>query len=115
MDERDRSIIAQSSGAQASTIIAALIASGDKTDLANKFDTWRRHIYEGVMQTVGAATTGAGATPAQTAPAAQQPSSNGHFCQHGPREWVTGTSKRTGKDFKGWFCPQKQCEPEFVK
>lgn len=36
-------------------------------------------------------------------------------CAHGQMQWKAGTSKTSGKDYAGWFCPSKdrnnQCSP----
>lgn len=42
---------------------------------------------------------------------------DGPRCPHGARIWKSGTGKKTGKPYKGWFCPQREsdCEPLFVK
>lgn len=42
---------------------------------------------------------------------------DGPRCPHGARIWKSGTSRSTGKPYKGWFCPQRgsDCEPLFVR
>jgi len=41
-----------------------------------------------------------------------------HFCTHGDRVLREGTSPKSGKPYRAWFCPQPrdstdQCEPEW--
>lgn len=40
-------------------------------------------------------------------------------CAHGSMKYKEGTSKSSGKQYKGWFCAapygQNQCPPQFVK
>ncbi len=58
---------------------------------------------------VGAATPAQPAAPVSVAPSASQP----HSCAHGPRTFREGTNK-SGKDYKGYFCAEDQCSPEWV-
>lgn len=54
-----------------------------------------------------------------THPQAQPAPADAKSCAHGAMKWKEGTSKSTGKSYKGWFCPapygQTQCEPQFVR
>lgn len=40
-------------------------------------------------------------------------------CNHGEMKWRQGTSRTSGKEYKGWFCPApqgaNQCPPKFEK
>ena len=66
--------------------------------------------------------------PVAVAPAAVQPTSEtaapaaapaGHVCRHGAMVYKTGTSQKTGREWKAWMCPSPnradQCEPEFIR
>lgn len=54
-----------------------------------------------------------------THPQAQTVPADAQSCAHGPMKWKEGTSKSSGKAYKGWFCGapygQTQCEPKFVR
>lgn len=54
-----------------------------------------------------------------THPQAQPAPADAKTCAHGTMKWKEGTSKSSGKSYKGWFCPapygQSQCEPQFVR
>jgi len=127
VDDRERSICAQSAGAQAATIVAALIQvnADPEAKWSDTFDRWRKHIYEGTFALAGispdsppetmpvSGVTSAGPVP-QHAPQAPA-SGNGHFCAHGSREFVQGVSKKNNKPYKMWKCAAGVCEPEFVR
>ena len=58
--------------------------------------------------------------PQAQAPAPKAPQATGSStppCKHGTRVFKNGTSKKTGKPWKGWMCPienrDEQCEPIF--
>lgn len=57
--------------------------------------------------------------PTVTHPQAQSVPADAPSCNHGPMKWKEGTSRSTGKSYKGWFCtaPQgtNQCSPQFVR
>ncbi len=52
-----------------------------------------------------------------TAPAVTRqgpPSDTDPSCEHGPGKWASGTNKKTGKPYQGWYCPApfgKGCNP----
>lgn len=54
-----------------------------------------------------------------THPQAQSAPTDAPTCAHGSMKWKEGSSKSTGKPYKGWFCGapygQTQCSPQFVK
>jgi hypothetical protein len=54
-----------------------------------------------------------------THPQAQSAPTDAPTCVHGSMKWKEGSSKSTGKPYKGWFCGapygQVQCSPQFVK
>lgn len=35
-------------------------------------------------------------------------------CQHGPMNFRSGTSKKNGKAWSGWFCGQNQCPTQWA-
>ncbi len=80
------------------------------------------HRVDAEFKAVGTAVKGLSAPPAQNAtpfPAAAQGGGGGApgpACAHGPRVFVSGTSTKTGKPWKGWDCPAKgspgACQPE---
>ncbi len=55
-----------------------------------------------------------GTTPS-TSSAPTPPSEASPTCIHGPRKYLAGISKKTGKPYKMWVCPQpqgaEQCQP----
>lgn len=42
------------------------------------------------------------------------PETNAPKCQHGTNIWKEGVGAKTGKPFKGWFCPWDKCPPVWV-
>jgi len=89
-----------------------------------------------ILQTGGVFTTGAnvayavkslGATvidepvwAPSTPPAAPAPSGSEPACKHGPMTLRTGVSEKTGKPWKGYFCPTPkgapdQCDAKFIR
>ncbi|MET0466972.1 MAG: hypothetical protein ABW007_27685 [Chitinophagaceae bacterium] len=63
-------------------------------------------------------TVAASAEPAVTHPQATG-AADAPTCTHGSMKYKEGTSRSTGKQYKGWFCPAPQgagqCAPQFVK
>lgn len=55
------------------------------------------------------------AAPFATAPTATPPQSSAPTCIHGPRKHLSGVSKKNGKPYSMWVCPQPQgadqCSP----
>lgn len=51
---------------------------------------------------------------------AQPPNRNGQAgsqartCRHGEMKWKSGTSRKTNKPYKGYFCPANECPPQFI-
>lgn len=54
-------------------------------------------------------------------PQATSSPSDAPSCSHGSMKYKTGTSNKTGQEYKGWFCPAPygaaggQCAPKFIK
>lgn len=52
-------------------------------------------------------------------PQAQTSPADAPTCNHGTMKYKEGTSKGSGKPYKGWFCPapygQQQCSPQFIR
>ena len=48
------------------------------------------------------------AAPYATAPTATPPQSSAPTCIHGPRKHLSGISKKNGKPYSMWVCPQPQ-------
>lgn len=46
-------------------------------------------------------------------PSNEPPAAPGPSCMHGPMNFRSGTSKKTGKAYSGYFCPENQCSPQF--
>lgn len=56
----------------------------------------------------------------QQAPAPALPSAAAPQCQHGTKEYISGTSQKTGKPWKAWACPARRddptkCEKEWIR
>lgn len=49
----------------------------------------------------------------QASPVAQQGGAPAPSCIHGQRVFRSGTSKKTGKPYSGWYCPADQCSVEW--
>lgn len=43
----------------------------------------------------------------------QQQQAPGPGCMHGARVYRSGISKKTGKAYSGWYCPQNQCDVQW--
>lgn len=54
-----------------------------------------------------------GGSYAQSSPVAQQGGAPAPSCIHGQRVFKSGTSKKTGKPYSGWYCPADQCSVEW--
>jgi hypothetical protein len=44
---------------------------------------------------------------------ANEPTGPGPSCVHGPMNFRSGTSKKTGKPYSGWFCSDNVCQAQF--
>jgi hypothetical protein len=42
-----------------------------------------------------------------------EPTGPGPSCVHGPMNFRSGTSKKTGKPYSGWFCSDNVCQAQF--
>lgn len=56
----------------------------------------------------------------QYAPSPALPSAAAPQCQHGVKEYISGTSQKTGKPWKAWACPARRddptkCEKEWIR
>ena len=61
--------------------------------------------------------SGQQAAPQQPVQRQAQTQGPGPSCQHGPMAWRQGVSKKSGKEYKGWFCQTQgsDCSPQFVR